>query len=386
MKTLRLLICVAAIGGFSNIPNPVFAQGTTAFTYQGQLRDGGTNANGAYTMIFKLYDASVGGNQINGAVTNSPTLANGLFTVNLDFGSNAFNAFARWLDITVQSGGDTQTLSPRVQVLPTPYAQFAHTAGSFADITSTTVNSNLVSSDNWQGGTVLRNDLTHSFAFSDNGVNQMILGANGQGAFFTSNVFCGGTFYGGGGGLSSLIPNISVFTNGGIFAVPTNGTKIMVEIWGAGGGGGNGYFDGTNYWRGGGGGAGGYAWNVFTVNPGASYAITIGVSGAGQSGTITSFSNLLSATGGSAGGNASAVSDGAGGAGGIGSGSLINVKGSSGGSSGGGTVWRGGLGGNVAGVLGGNGSKPGGPGGGGGGGSGFGTGAPGNDGRVIVYY
>jgi hypothetical protein len=27
-------------------------QGSTAFTYQGQLHDSGTNANGAYTMIF----------------------------------------------------------------------------------------------------------------------------------------------------------------------------------------------------------------------------------------------------------------------------------------------------------------------------------------------
>jgi hypothetical protein len=40
------------------------AQGTTAFTYQGQLHDGGTNANGSYTMMFKLYDA--------GTVENPP--------------------------------------------------------------------------------------------------------------------------------------------------------------------------------------------------------------------------------------------------------------------------------------------------------------------------
>jgi len=76
------------------------AQGTTAFTYQGQLRDGGTNANGTYTMIFKLYDSLSGGNQIGSGITNSPTLANGLFSVNLDFGAGAFNGSARWLDIT----------------------------------------------------------------------------------------------------------------------------------------------------------------------------------------------------------------------------------------------------------------------------------------------
>jgi hypothetical protein len=33
------------------------AQGTTAFTYQGQLHDTGTNANGTYSMIYTLYDS-----------------------------------------------------------------------------------------------------------------------------------------------------------------------------------------------------------------------------------------------------------------------------------------------------------------------------------------
>src|ERR1039458_2618480 len=119
MKTkLRcLFIALALLAGI----HQAAAQGTTAFTYQGQLHDGGTNANGAYTMIFKLYDAATSGNPI-GTNTSSPTLANGLFSVNLDFGS-AFNGSARWLDITITNGGTTQTLTPRVQLLPAPYAQ-----------------------------------------------------------------------------------------------------------------------------------------------------------------------------------------------------------------------------------------------------------------------
>src|SRR6266567_3518778 len=106
--------------------NQAAAQGTTAFTYQGQLHDGGTNANGTYSMTFKLYDAVSGGIQIGGDITTSPTLANGLFSVNLDFGAGAFNGGARWLDITV--AGDT--LTPRVQVLSTPYTLFAATAAT----------------------------------------------------------------------------------------------------------------------------------------------------------------------------------------------------------------------------------------------------------------
>ena len=50
------------------------AQQTTAFTYQGQLRDGGTNANGAYSMVFKLYDAGTNGNQIGSAISNNPEI------------------------------------------------------------------------------------------------------------------------------------------------------------------------------------------------------------------------------------------------------------------------------------------------------------------------
>src|SRR5947199_8062126 len=86
--------------------NQAAAQGTTAFTYQGQLRDSGTNANGTYTMTFKLYDAISGGIQIGNDIPTSPTLANGLFSVNLDFGAGAFNGTGRWLDITAQSGTD----------------------------------------------------------------------------------------------------------------------------------------------------------------------------------------------------------------------------------------------------------------------------------------
>jgi len=113
---------------FLTIVNRVVAQGTTAFTYQGQLHDGGTNANGAYTMTFKLYDAVTNGNQIGSAITNSPTLANGLFTVSLDFGAGPFtNGAARWLDITVTNGGTSQILSPRVSIAPVPYALYAMT-------------------------------------------------------------------------------------------------------------------------------------------------------------------------------------------------------------------------------------------------------------------
>ncbi len=137
----------------------LYAQGTTAFTYQGQLRDTGSNANGTYTMIFKLYDAVTNGDLIAGPITNSPTLSNGLFSVNLDFGSNAFNGNARWLDITITNGGTTQELSPRVQVLPSPYALYANYAATAFSLDSGT----------WYASVFNSNGYTNVFSFSVNG-------------------------------------------------------------------------------------------------------------------------------------------------------------------------------------------------------------------------
>jgi hypothetical protein len=135
----------------------VSAQQTTAFTYQGQLRDGGTNANGTYGMTFKLFDAVSGGTQIGGTLAGNPTVANGLFSVELDFGANAFNGSARWLDITIQAGTNApETLTPRVQVMPAPYALFAATAGTVTNhaILNTHLATNAVASSNIQSGAI----------------------------------------------------------------------------------------------------------------------------------------------------------------------------------------------------------------------------------------
>jgi len=63
-----------------------------------------------------------------------------------------------------------------------------------------------------------------------------------------------------------------IFQASGTFIVPANITKLRVRVLGAGGGGGNNKS---------GGGGGGYADGVFTVTPGTSYTVTVGVGGAG---------------------------------------------------------------------------------------------------------
>jgi hypothetical protein len=216
VKNLTLLLVVFLLT--SPLCSSSFAQGTTgttAFTYQGQLSDNGTNANGVYTMIFKLYDAITNGNQIRSTITTAPTLANGLFTVTLDFGSNVFNGFNRWLDITVQSGSDSEELSPRVQVLPTPYAIFATSAAQVASVAQTYSGTNLVSEDAWQVGVRL-GDPAHILVFSDNNVPQMYIETNGAGTFFPFDVYAtnfeGGTFFGNGSGLTN-VPTTSYEAN-----------------------------------------------------------------------------------------------------------------------------------------------------------------------------
>lgn len=132
------------------------AQQTTAFTYQGQLRDGGTNANGTYGLTFKLFDAVTSGNQVGGTLTSSALMVNGLFSVNLDFGS-AFDGGGRWLDITVQAGTNApETLAPRVQVLPAPYALFATKAGTVTNgaIMNAHLAANAVNTTNIQNGAI----------------------------------------------------------------------------------------------------------------------------------------------------------------------------------------------------------------------------------------
>src|ERR1035441_9634477 len=339
IKLRCFFILLALLAGV----NHVAAQGLPACTYQGQLRDGGTNANGTYTMIFKLYDASTNGNQISATITNSPTLFNGLFSVNLDFGAGAFNGNARWLDITITNGPTTQTLWPRVQVLPSPYAQFAAVAATVTNgaIGNAQLSANAVAATNIQSGAItsaqlafgavansnlavnavatvnIQNGAVTTAQIANGAVVNRTLAANAVNAtniasgqvvksingFFTDNVVLSliGILQPGANTalfpigtnlqVSALVPNIQVFTTNGTFVVPGNVTRIKVELWGGGGGGGK----GSSSWNGGGGGAGGYAFNVFSVIPGTNFIVTVGIGGTnGVSGTSTSFGDRKS--------------------------------------------------------------------------------------------
>jgi hypothetical protein len=102
----------------------------TAFTYQGRLKSSGTPVNETCSMAFRLYDqGGTGGNQVGSAITTSVAISDGLFTVNLDFGSGAFTGDARWLGIRVSCPGDGgYTDLGRQGLTAIPYALYTSSA------------------------------------------------------------------------------------------------------------------------------------------------------------------------------------------------------------------------------------------------------------------
>ena len=123
-----------ALGAFILLGHLSQAAGQgTAFTYQGQLQDGGAPANGTYDLRFSLFTVPTGGTLAAGYLTNAATgVSNGLFTVVLDFGAGVFSGTAYWLQIGVRTNGSGAfaSLSPRQELTPTPYAIFAEGANA----------------------------------------------------------------------------------------------------------------------------------------------------------------------------------------------------------------------------------------------------------------
>ena len=95
---------------------------STAFTYQGALSENGQPANGNFDLIFKLFDAETNGNQVGSTITKTSfPVANGKFSVDLDFLAGAFAGNQLWIEVTV----GTETLAPRQPVNSVPVAQYA---------------------------------------------------------------------------------------------------------------------------------------------------------------------------------------------------------------------------------------------------------------------
>src|SRR5262245_2903699 len=103
MKKLHRLLLVITAG--LSLTAQVRAQ-ITAFSYSGQLDDGGVPATGTYVFRFTLFSAPNGGGVVAGPVLPPVTgVTNGAFTLALDFG-NVFDGSDRWLQIEVHTNSN----------------------------------------------------------------------------------------------------------------------------------------------------------------------------------------------------------------------------------------------------------------------------------------
>jgi len=141
----------------------------TAFTYQGQLLDGSGVVNDTCDLQFSLYDEATDGTQVGSTVTKTNVdVEDGLFTVELDFGTGAFGGDPRWLELAVRcpaGSGAYDTLSPRQSIAPTPYAVYAAHASIASDV---------------EPGAITP---SHLNGLSGNGTSGQLLASDGSGGF-----------------------------------------------------------------------------------------------------------------------------------------------------------------------------------------------------------
>lgn len=193
---------IAAMAGQATAAGPL----GTNFTYQGRLTSAGVGQSASYDIRFQMYDAVTGGT-LQGTVTKlAVPLANGVFTVDLDFGVQ-FTGDKRWLDIAVKpAGGPTYTvLTPRQELAPTPNAQCLRPLA--------------YTGESEPGGSVVY------FFNSDTTNNQ----SNGLGAQGYRGVYGLSTF--GGTGSYGVYGNCTVSGGNGTYGVANTGTNAY-GVWG----------------------------------------------------------------------------------------------------------------------------------------------------------
>jgi hypothetical protein len=158
-KLIRLITClVVALASIA-----ISKAQTSLFTFQGKLNDAAAAATGTYQMQFALFPGSSAGARIGPTFTLGSSLpavqvANGIFTVQLDFGSSPFNSGAdRFLEISVKHAADPgyTTLAPRQQLTASPYSIRTRAAGTADALSSNYVgcvtNAQINGVDGWRG-------------------------------------------------------------------------------------------------------------------------------------------------------------------------------------------------------------------------------------------
>jgi len=135
MNVQRKTLCMFLLGVLVS-GDVLAAPPGTKFTYQGQVKRNGLPIDGASDLRFTLWDHATDP-QASPPVVEvlNVDVVNGLFTVELDFGSAAFGE-ARWLGIEIRHPGGSveayQPLTPRQPITGAPFALHALSAGDAA--------------------------------------------------------------------------------------------------------------------------------------------------------------------------------------------------------------------------------------------------------------
>ena len=158
MRSLTTALFVTLLGSTAAAQTAL----DTTFTYQGLLNKSGTPTTDTCDLEFDLFDALNSGSQVGSTVTKSSvSVTNGLFTVQLDFGSQ-FDGNKRWIEIGVQCSGDGgfTTLAPRQELTVSPHSLYSLSAATVAGLSCADGQVAKWSGSTWTCGTDIDTDTT----------------------------------------------------------------------------------------------------------------------------------------------------------------------------------------------------------------------------------
>jgi len=134
MQHTRTSWRIAALCAAAFLPSFTLAQ--SIFTYQGSLLDAGSPASGLHDLRFRLYDVTSGGSEVAPALcADNVSVVGGVFTVELDFGSDAFNTSDdRFLEIEVRPDGGLPCSNAAGFIALAPRTRIARAPGSIHSV------------------------------------------------------------------------------------------------------------------------------------------------------------------------------------------------------------------------------------------------------------
>jgi hypothetical protein len=246
-----LAVALIALSGVARAqeaaPAGADAPAGSSFTYQGQLKNADGPVTASCDFQFSLWDALTGGAQAGTTLAQiNVTVSEGLFTAQLDFGANAFNGSARWLEIAVRcpaGSGIYNTLTPRQPLTPAPYALYSLSSANADTLDGQHASAFASTTHNhwgqvWYGsgtGLTLSGDIGLNAGGTDYGVEGYASSTTGRGIFGSASATTGFTFgiYGGanstsGTGVFGIAGASSGITNGVYgFTQSSSGTGVL---------------------------------------------------------------------------------------------------------------------------------------------------------------